>query len=154
MKTSVDDIYAAGDVAEGQDFFTGKPKINATIASAVRQGKVAGANMAGTVAEYEGGIPMAAFNFFGNQAFSIGAFTLPDKSLRVYQQKDDYKRKYKRLVFDGDRLVGAMFLNEKMDPGIIFYLIKERINVASQEAALFEGTKPLSNPWLNSLSSL
>ena len=153
MKTSVDYIYAAGDVVEGQDFFTSKRRINAIIPSAVRQGKIAGANMAGAVAEYEGGIPMAAFNFFGNQAFSIGVPTLPDKPIRVYQQKDDQKRKFKRLAFDGDRLVGAMFLNEKIDPGIALYFIKERINLASHKAALFEGTKPLSNPWLNSLSS-
>lgn len=151
MSTGVDHIYAAGDVAEAQDFFTGKPKMNAIIPSAVRQGRVAGANMVGVDAEYEGGIPMAAFNFMGNQAFSIGLCTLQDKAGQVLKQKDDQKRRFRKLVFDGDRLVGGIFLNEKIDPGVILYLIKERVDLASHKEALFEGTKPLSDPWLSSL---
>ena len=151
MRTDVDHIYAAGDVAETQDFFTGNPKINAIIPSAVRQGRVAGANMAGVASEYEGGIPMAAFNFMGNQAFSIGLSMPQDNAGQVLKQIDDQKRRFKKLVFDGNRLVGGMFLNENIDPGIILYLIKERVDMTSHKEALFEGTKPLSDPWLSSL---
>ena len=151
MRTNVDDVYAAGDVAEAQDFFTGKPKINAIIHSAVIQGKVAGANMVGSDAEYEGSIPMMAFNFFANQAFSIG-LTIPQNSAgQVLKQKDDQKRSLHELIFEGNRLVGGMFLNEKIDPGIILYLIKRRVDMAPYKDALFERTKPLSNPWLSSL---
>ncbi len=151
MGTSIDQIYAAGDVAEPPDFFTGDPKISAIIPSAVNQGRVAGANMAGVKAEYEGGIPMTAFDFMGNRAFSIGAPMLEQDPGQVLKQKDGQKKRFKKLVFDGDRLVGGMFLNERVDPGIILHLIKERINLASHKEALFEGTKPLSDPWLSSL---
>ena len=63
MSAGVDHIFAAGDVAEARDFFTGKPKVSAIIPSAVTQGRIAGANMAGLKTEYEGGIPTTAFNF-------------------------------------------------------------------------------------------
>jgi phenylglyoxylate dehydrogenase epsilon subunit len=151
MHTGVDCVYAAGDVAEAQDFFTGIPKMNAIVASAVRQGRVAGTNMAGGDAEYEGAIPMTAFNFLGNKAFSLGLLAPQDNAGHVLKQNDDKKRRFKKFVFHGDRLVGAMFLNEKVDPGIISYLIKERIDLAPHKEALFEGTKPLSDPWLRSL---
>jgi phenylglyoxylate dehydrogenase epsilon subunit len=151
MSTGIDQIYAAGDVAEAHDFFSGKPKINASIPSAVRQGRVAGANMVGIHAEYEGGIPMAALNFMGNQAFSIGLSMIQGEAGQVLKQKDDRKRRFKKLVFDGDRLVGGMFLNERIDPGMILYLIRERVDLAPYKEALFEGTKPLSDPWLSSL---
>jgi phenylglyoxylate dehydrogenase epsilon subunit len=132
MGTSIDQIYAAGDAAETPDFFTG-------------------ANMAGVNAEYEGGIPMTAFDFMGNWAFSIGAPMLQQDPGQVLKQKDGQKKKFKKLVFDGDRLIGGMFLNEKVDPGIILHIIRERINLATHKEALFEGTKPLSDPWLSSL---
>jgi phenylglyoxylate dehydrogenase epsilon subunit len=151
MGTSIDQIYAAGDVAETPDFFTGEPKISAIIPSAVRQGRVAGANMAGVRAEYEGGIPMTAFDFMGNWAFSIGEPMLQQDPGQVLKQKDGQKKKFKKLVFDGDRLIGGMFLNEKVDPGIILHIIRERINLAPHKEALFEGTRPLSDPWLSSL---
>jgi phenylglyoxylate dehydrogenase epsilon subunit len=151
MWAGVDHIYAAGDVAEAPDYFTGRPRMNGIIPSAVRQGRVAGSNMAGVAAEYEGGIPMAAFNFMGNQAFSIGQSMLQGSAVKVLKQKDDGKRQFKKLVFDGNRLIGGMFLNAKIDPGLILYLIREGVDLASYKEALFEGTKPLSNPWLSSL---
>jgi phenylglyoxylate dehydrogenase epsilon subunit len=151
MGTSIDQIYAVGDAAETPDFFTGEPKISAIIPSAVNQGRVAGSNMAGVRAEYEGGIPMTAFDFMGNRAFSIGVPMLQQNPGHVLKQKDDQKKTFKKLVFDGDRLVGGMFLNEKVDPGIILHLIRERIDLAPHKEALFEGTKPLSDPWLSSL---
>ncbi len=151
MRTNLEHIYAAGDTAEAHDFFTGKPKLNAIMHSAVIQGRVAGANMVGSGTEYDGGIPMLAFNFFANQAFSIG-LTVPQGSAgQVLKQKDDQKRVFRKLIFDGDRLVGGMLINEKIDPGILLYLIQRRVDMAPYKDALFERTKPLSNPWLSSL---
>ena len=54
MRTNIPDVYAAGDVAEGLDFFSGQPGVNAITPSAIQQGKVAGANMAGTETEDRG----------------------------------------------------------------------------------------------------
>jgi phenylglyoxylate dehydrogenase epsilon subunit len=138
-------------VAEAQDFFTGEPKMNAIIPSAVNQGKVAGANMVGGEAKYEGGIQVAALNFAGNNAFSIGVMAPQENAYQVLKQKDGERRRFKKLVFNGDRLIGGMFLNEKIDPGLILHLIKRRVNIAPHKEALFEGTKPLKDPWLNPL---
>lgn len=151
MRTNVDHIYVAGDVAEAHDFFTGKPKMNAIIHSAVTQGRIAGANMAGGNAEYEGGIPVMTLHFFENQGFSIGLTAPQSSNGQVYKQADDRKRSFRKLIFEDDRLVGGMFLNDKIDPGIILYLIERRTSMAPYKEALFERTKPLSNPWLSSL---
>ena len=151
MRTGVDQIYAAGDVAEAQDFFTGQPKISAIIPSAVRQGRVAGANMAGGDAEYEGAIPSTALNFLGTRAFSIGLPMPPDSTGQILKEKDDRKRIFKKLVLHADRLVGAMFVNEPVDPGIILHLIRRRVDLSPYKEALFDRTKPLSDPWLSCL---
>jgi len=151
MKTGVEGVYAAGDVAEAACFFTGKAVVNAIISSAIAQGSVAGANMSGQSVSYEGGIAMTAVDIFDNSAFSIGLINAPGKSLKIIKEKDDAKRKFKKLIFDGDRLVGAMFINETMDPGIIRHLIKKRVDMATYKQALIDRVRPLTDPWLASL---
>lgn len=151
MMTGIDGIYAAGDVAAARDFFMGKQRVSAIIPSAVSQGRVAGANMAGGEAVYEGGIPLTAFHFFGNRAFAIGLSAPPDQAGQIWKQKDDQAKRFKELVFAGDRLVGGMFVNEPVDPGVILALIKGRVDMTPHMEALFEGTKPLADPWLSSL---
>ena len=146
MRTNIDSVYAAGDVAESIDFFTKQPGINAIIPSAVAQGKVAGANMAGEETSYEGWVSMNVFNFFGNIASSVG-LSLPRGSERVMEKKEDKRRYFKRLVFHNDNLIGAMFLNEEIDPGVIRYLIENKVPIGDHKELLFEKSKEASR-WL------
>ena len=147
MRTNIDNIYAAGDVAEAIDFFSEQQGINAIIPNAVDQGKIAGANMAGQQeASYKGWISMNVFNFFGNMASSVG-LSIPHNSDEVLEKKEDKRRYYKRLVFSNSNLIGAMFLNEAVDPGVIRYLIEHRVPVGEYKELLFEKTKEVSR-WL------
>ena len=152
METGTDSVYAAGDVAEAPDFFTGESGPCAFTRSAVVQGSVAGTNMAGGKAEYEGGIPMTAFSFFGNRVFSIGLLDSPGEG-QVVTQSDARGGAFRRLVFSGDRLVGAILVNDTADPGVVLELVRRRVDLAPHMAALLEGTQPLSEPWMVSLKS-
>jgi phenylglyoxylate dehydrogenase epsilon subunit len=151
MRTGSHGVYAAGDVAETSCFFTGQSAGSAIIPSAVAQGALAGANMSGQNGVYEGSIAMTAVDIFGNRAYSIGLINPPGKSVQVIREKDPAKRQYKRLIFDGDRLVGAMGINERIDPGIVLHLIKKKVNMAIYKQALIDKVRPLTDPWLASL---
>jgi len=147
MMTNIPGIYAAGDVAEAPDFFTGQYAMNQIIESAVDEGKVAGANMAGEPAEYEGWISSNIFNFFGNTAFSAGLSMPTDKRYQVLTEKDNQKPQFKKLVYEGDRLVGAMFLNVDLDPGVILYLMRKKVDISDYKQLLFEQPREISR-WL------
>lgn len=147
MMTSVKDIYAAGDVAEGRDYFTGRHGMNQIIETAVDEGRVAGSNMAGLDDEYEGWISSNIFHFFGHTAFSAGLSLADDNGYHVLSKKEDKKPQFKKLVFDGNRLVGAMFINIKLDPGLILYLIRNEVDLSSYKEMLFEQPKETSR-WL------
>lgn len=147
MSTNIKDIYAAGDVAEAPDFFTGRNGMNQIIESAVDEGRIAGSNMAGIAAEYEGWISSNIFNFFGNTAFSAGLSIPANDIYQVLIDKDEKKPQFKKLVYEGDSLVGAMFLNIDLDPGLIMYLIKRRVNIGAYKQLLFEQPKEISR-WL------
>jgi len=147
MMTSLPDVYAAGDAAEAPDFFTGRPGINQIIESAVDQGRVAASNMVGEAAEYEGWISSNIFNFFGHTAFSAGLSMPANGSYEVLEEKDQAKAAYRKLVFDEGRVVGAMLLNVDVDPGLLLYLIRKRVDVGDYKKLLLEQPREISR-WL------
>jgi phenylglyoxylate dehydrogenase epsilon subunit len=144
MRTNLPDIYAAGDVAEAHDFFFGQMGINAIAPTAIQQGKVAGANMAGEETEDRGWIPMNVFRFFGHTTFSIGLSS--QSSSQILKQKDK-AGVYKELVFQEDRLVGARFVDADVDPGVFRYLIEEKVDVGPYKERLWERPREMSR-WL------
>jgi NADPH-dependent 2,4-dienoyl-CoA reductase/sulfur reductase-like enzyme len=56
MKTSIEDVYAAGDVAQSLDLISEAGSNIAIWPLAVQQGYIAGLNMAGGPGEYKGGL--------------------------------------------------------------------------------------------------
>lgn len=137
MRTSVPDIYAAGDVAEAPGFFD-ETGLNPILPSAVAQGKAAGAAMAGQPEPYEGWIPMNVFNFFGYMAFSVGLSMPQGEGFQVATASESKARSYRKLVWRDGRLVGAMFLNVAADPGVFLYLVRKRLDVGAYQDALLE----------------
>ena len=80
-------------------------------------------------------------------AVSVGLSLSGGNGYQVLSQKDDRKNQFKKLVFDDDRLVGAMFLNVDVDPGVILYLIQKRVDTGAHKDELFENPKEISR-WL------
>jgi phenylglyoxylate dehydrogenase epsilon subunit len=129
MRTSVDHIWAAGDVAQAEDFFGPSKVLNAILPDAVLQGKIAGADMSGgrLDSDYVGGISMNTFNFFGNRAFSIGVnHSENGEKYRIEKTVSPSANVYQKMVFQGNVLVGMTAINSNLDPGIIVNLIKGR----------------------------
>jgi len=139
MRTNIPNVYAAGDVAEGPDFFSGQPGLNAISPNAIEQGKVAGANMAGQETESNGWIAMNILKFLGHSAFAIGlnAAEVDSTKYQVFKQEDNRDKCYKELVFQGNKLVGARFFDVEIDPGTIRYLIEARVDIIDDKALLF-----------------
>lgn len=139
MRTSVGNIWAAGDVAQADDFFGRSKILNAILPDAVAQGKIAGADMSeGWLdTDYEGGISMNTFNFFGNRAFSIGLQT-PANGMAYTLDREilPSANVYQKMVFQRDVLVGATGVNTDIDPGIIMNLIKARAQLKDEKAEL------------------
>lgn len=143
--TNLPNIYAAGDVAEGKDFFTGERGPNPILASAISQGNVAGANMSGQEAQDSGWIAMNVFKFFDHSLCSIGLAA--NKTCQIKSHADHRNRQFKELVFLGDKLVGARFLDVEVDPGVMRYVIEKGLNLKAYGEALFESPKDVSR-WL------
>lgn len=72
MKTSVEDIYAAGDCTEIKHLITGKPWPTGLGTQAYRQGRVAGINAAGGDAIYPGTLATCVTKIFDIEVASVG----------------------------------------------------------------------------------
>ncbi|MEB3053707.1 NAD(P)/FAD-dependent oxidoreductase [Bacillus pseudomycoides] len=102
METSVESVYAAGDVAEVDG------EIDGLWGRAMDQGKIAGSNMASIPATYKKAIPVTIFNAFDISLFSIGC--IDEKQCDTTIVEEDGKEKYTRLFIKDNKIVGVISL--------------------------------------------
>jgi nitrite reductase (NADH) large subunit len=133
LQTNVANIYTAGDVCESFDITMGKHTINALWPIAVEQGKIAGSNMCGENLNYEGSLGMNSIEFFGLPVISLGVYKVkPDDSSFEETKIIDIKSNlYKKLIFKGNILIGAIFVGDIKNSGVFLRLIRERVDISS-----------------------
>lgn len=125
LRTNVEGVYAAGDVAEGPDFSTGDRAIHAIQPTASEHGRVAAMNMAGAPTPYRGSLAMNVLDTLGLVSSSYGLWMGVEGGERAVARDDDAFR-YLRLEFDGDRLVGSLSLGLTQHVGVLRGLIQTR----------------------------
>ncbi|MCL5023012.1 MAG: FAD-dependent oxidoreductase [Nitrospirae bacterium] len=136
MQTNIPDIYTAGDISEAKDFFSDGKIISPIQPDAVEQGLIAGFNMTGKEERYAGGISMNIFRFFGNNAFSIGLYNNLFHDEEIITHSSAERIFYRKIVISDDRLSGAIFMNDDVDPGIVRNLIRNRTNLGDMKPEL------------------
>jgi NAD(P)H-nitrite reductase large subunit len=130
MQTNVPDVYASGDVAEAYDFILDQNRLLPLWPLAVLEGQIAGYNMAGKKTRYMGGTNMSSLKYFGIPIVSIGlANPKEDPALEVLAQNDAERNVYKKLVLKNNVILGLTLVNCIEHAGVLFYLMKNTINV-------------------------
>ena len=124
QRTSLPNVYAAGDCTRSHDISTGADKILAILPNAYLQGETAGRSMAGEDVPFDKAIPMNAGGFFGLHVVSAG--DLNGESDIVRQGGS-----YKRLVRRDGRLVGFLLVGDVSRAGIYTALIREQTPLSS-----------------------
>jgi len=135
MSTSYPGIYSCGDVAEAYDFVYGTNRLTPIWPNAYIGGRIAGYNMTGVRTEYRGGTAMNSLNYFGLDIATAGVVTPPsDKNWEVVSQRNDDV--YKKIILSDDLVMGMVFVGDIEKSGMIFSLMKDRVNVANFRQAL------------------
>ena len=132
LRTSADDIYAAGDVAE----FRGR--VYGIIPAAIEQARAVAVNMLGREqAEYQGTIPSNVLQVVGIDCASIGIVHPPEGE--GYQElRKSRAGVYKKLVLKDGRLVGAILLGDRKDVAPIGRLIRMGADVSRYAERLLD----------------
>jgi nitrite reductase (NADH) large subunit len=129
MRTSREDIYAAGDLVEHRGRFYG------IWPACMEQGAVAGAVMAGQEASYEGTVPANTLKVVGIDLFSAGDIDA-EGNLEAVVSKDEAKKTYRKFVIQDNILVGAILLGDIRGSAEIQQAIKKKKEVSSVKTAL------------------
>ena len=123
-KTTLPDIYAAGDCAESYDISNDTSRILALLPNAYMQGEAAGNQMAGGKLLFEKAIPLNATSLWGLHMTTAGSYTGQD--IR-YSTGGDYKR----LFYENDLLKGFIIIGNVERTGIYTALIRNRTPLSS-----------------------
>ena len=147
LRTSADDVYAAGDVAQGPDFSTGRREVHAIQPTAVEHGRIAALNMAGAQTHFQGSLSMNVLNTLGLVSSSFGMWMGVDGGERCVAADADRSR-YLRLEFEEDRIVGALALGLTQHVGVLRGLIQTRVRIGSWMQKLREDPNLVMNAYL------
>lgn len=148
LQTSDENIYAAGDVAQGLDFSTGEYTVQAIQPTAVDHGLLAARNMAGgNQAIHRGSVNMNVLDTMGLIACSFGAWMGADGGDFV-ERHDPGRYRYINLQFDGEYLVGATAIGLTEHVGVLRGLIQSRIALGSWKPRLLEDPTRIMEAYL------
>lgn len=174
LRTSAPDVYAAGDVAQIRDRWSGEYRLDSLWPSAIASGRAAGANMAGANEPYEKGVPFNVARLCGIMLTAIGqaaARRVPNEAhleisrgssqvwtaypaatyLRVKRRKGSDSI---RLVIRDNVLVGALVLGDQSLVTPLLELIGAGVDVSpilpqleDPQQSLDEVLKPFWEAW-------
>ncbi|MBW2065767.1 MAG: FAD-dependent oxidoreductase [Deltaproteobacteria bacterium] len=112
MRTSVEDLYAAGDVSQGMNLVTGRKEIVGLWGNACYQGRTAGCNMAGGKVSYRGAVPDHVSTVFGVDFAHLGDVHPTGEENLVISDRELSGEGYRLLSFEKGVLKGANLLND------------------------------------------
>lgn len=117
MRTTMADIYSAGDVAEFKETVYG------IWPAAMEQGKIAGINMSGGNTIYKGTTMTNTLKVAGIDLASAGDID-PENKFESKIFRDE--KTYKKIVINNDRIIGCIMLGDKKGFNRIIKAIHEK----------------------------
>ena len=137
LRSTVPNIYAAGDVAEGIDFSTRSRAVHAIQPTAVEHGRMAALNMAGVEVPFKGSISMnvlASVGLISSSFANWNGVEGGDSSTMV----DEDRFRYMRLEFQEDRLIGGIAVGVTQNIGVLRGLIQTEVRLGAWKKKLME----------------
>lgn len=129
-RTSLPDVYAAGDCTEYHDISSDSVRVMALMPNAYMQGHTAGVNMAGGAAQFDNAIPMNSIGFFGLHCHTAGS---QPEGCEMYEESDE--NQIKRLFVKDGRLTGFMLIGQMHRTGIYTALIRNQTPLSEVDFA-------------------
>lgn len=129
LRTSVKDIYAAGDCIETYDVLRHIRRPQPIWPNAYEQGRTAGVNMAGQPMDYNGSFGMNSIEVKGLPTITVGMYDAVGPEFEILAKSNPETMSYKKVIIHNDRIVGAVFVGDIDRAGIMTGLIKDKVNV-------------------------
>jgi len=131
LRTSADDMYAVGDVAEFEGIVYG------IIPAALEQASIAAANILGMEHNvYTGTIPSNTLKIVDVELTSMGLVNAEEPKYEEIKKTDKKKGVYKKLVLDKGKIVGAILLGDKKGVTSIKRLMNQETDITKYKDSI------------------
>jgi NAD(P)H-nitrite reductase large subunit len=148
MRTSIPNIYAAGDIVETTDPVTGKTRIIGQWYPAIQQAQIAANSMLGKQAGRPDSQFYNATFLYGLDFVSIGLTSMPQAAGYHELIAEPQPRTYRKVIFQQGIPVGALFLGNRKHAFAYKRAIDHHINLTPVIHYLFMDDFDLDN-WLD-----
>lgn len=138
LRTSDEDIFAAGDVIETHNVLTGTAEVMALLPHAHREGYLAGCNMAGKVTAYPGGIFINSVQIAGCSICSAGDIADTDVTVFIWREAE---KRLELHVRDG-YLIQYTAVNLNLVAGPLTNMIAQKIQIPEETWQEFISLEP------------
>lgn len=131
LKTSVEDVFAAGDVAQIKSKI-GDGYVSSYIwPNAMAQGKCAALNMAGQVQEFEANVIKQSVVQLRDFPFiTMGMSNSSDSDIETLTEYIEDKRIYKKVVIKDNKAVGMIFIGDTKNAQYVSGLIRKGADIS------------------------
>jgi NAD(P)H-nitrite reductase large subunit len=126
-RTSLPDIFAAGDCAESIDLTDGRRRVLAILPNAYLQGRAAGKAMAGLEEPFTEAMPVNSIGLFGLHIGTAGAMRCEPETDNNPQYSD--VNNYRRFFFSDNRLTGFILIGDVNRAGIYTALVRAKVPI-------------------------
>ena len=140
-RTNLEQIYAAGDVAQAPDCATGRSQVNATWPNALQGGWIAGLNMAGQPAARPHNVRANILTVLGLPLVSLGQVHPGAEDEESIRHADG---SYRKLVFRRGQVVGTILVGEVAEVGLLASGMARGGFFPNGGSALLEYFRPLA----------
>jgi nitrite reductase (NADH) large subunit len=130
LRTSMPDVFAAGDCIESPYLLTGEIYVHAIFLNAVEQGRVAGMNMAGYPMEYEGAERMNSLKHLGLPIMAAG------EKMGEQVLQEHHGNQLRTIYLKDHRVVGFQLAGDIKNAGIYHALMVQKYDVSGLENQL------------------
>lgn len=161
LQTSAEDIFAAGDVAQVYDPFSGKAVVDTLWGPAREQGRAAGLNMAGARTVYTKAVPFNVTRLAGLTTTIIGRVgNGPDDDLltiargdsETWRQlpdaiaaQDDFEVNRLRVLVGQETFLGAVVMGDQTLSRPLHQLVANCVDITSIRSRLLAPNPPLAD---------
>ena len=161
LATSVRDVFAAGDVAQVFDPFSGRAVLDTLWSAAVAQGRVAGQNMTGKSTAYRKGVAFNVTRLAGLTTTIIGSVGggrdhdtqgIVRGDSEAWRQlpnaiaaEDRFEVNRLRVLVGEERLLGALVMGDQSLSQPLQHLVSHSVNVAAIRDRLLKPGAPLAD---------
>jgi len=132
LRTSHEDIYAAGDNVQHND------RIYGIIPASFNQARTAAFNIAGQEKKYTGTVPSNTLKVVGLDLTAIGIVNPEGEAHTEIRKADAKKGIYKKIVLKEGKAVGAIWMGTKENVNAINRIVLQQVEVEKWKGSLLE----------------